>query len=383
MILDYFVYALYNVLMLFAIYLIIVKREYVRTHKKEIVLILITLLLYSQYRRYGARLFTPVISFTIENLPIHFCRFSALMTLVYLISGNKILKGFVYFQAGLGVFSVLLPGGYFPTMTLEWRSFTYMVDHFILAIMPFFLIFIQDYRVNRRDLIVSLVYSIVVPLAVLPWALATDYNAYYVLDGVFLRSMVGDNQALILTLMLLTLVLYNFLMYVVGQGLANVSERHWEHGDKLFRPAYPWYVVSGFLAIGLLISAIIVRPVPAYLDEDADAYLARPIAYFGEDIVVYAGTGPGDAVFYFLEPLHDDFLIEIYTVDSDWIHGFLADDHRTKFFDATKVSKNQVLIYLVRDNGTSNETAEVYQLDIITDYEDFVSQYERSLIGID
>lgn len=380
MILDYFVYALYNVLMVFAVYLIIAKRDYIRTHKKEIVLLLITLLLYSQYRRYGARLFTPVFSFTIENLPIHFCRFSALMTLVYLISGNKYLKGFVFFQAGLGIFSVLLPGGFFPTMTLEWRSYTYMVDHFILAIMPFFLIFVEDYRVNRRDLIVSLVYTVVVPLAVLPWALATDYNAYYVLDGVFLRGIVGDNQALILNLMLASLVLYNFLMYVVGQALALWSERPLAQSKHLFRPVYPWYLVSGFLVVGLLVSAIVVRPVPGYLNEDADRYLARPVAYHGEDLVVYAGTGPNDEVFYFLEPLHDDFLIEIYTVDSNWVHGFLAEDHVTKFFDATNISKNHVLIYLVRNNGTSDETVEVFQLEIINDYEEFVAEYDRNLM---
>lgn len=379
MFLDSFVYWVYNAILLFSVYLIVTKRTYIIKHKKEIFVFLITILLYSQYRRYGARLFTPTFEFTIETLPIHFCRFSAVMTLVYLFTKNKIVKGFVYFQAGLGIISVLIPGGYFFTMSYEWRSFTYMVDHMILAIMPFFLVFIEDYKVNRRDLIISIAYTVIVPLAVLPWALATDYNAYYVLDGVFLRDIVGENQVLIMVYMLLVLVLYNFLMYVVGEALQNWKEKRYKNGDNPFLPSYPWYLMAGLLVVGLLISFFFVRPTPSYLKVDAASYLERPIQVFGEDLVVYAGIGENDEVYYFFEALDENVEVEVYTLKTDQLQTFLAEDLHTVYIDSSNINNEGIMILLVTLDEDQNRSVEVFTMNVIIDYTQFMEEYESNL----
>lgn len=379
MFLDSFAYWVYNAILIFSVYLIIAKRSFVIKHKKEIFVFLITVLLYSQYRRYGARLFTPTFEYTIDTLPIHFCRFSAVMTLVYLFTKNKIIKGFVYFQAGLGIFSVLIPGGYFFTMSQDWRSFTYMVDHMILAIMPFFLIFIEDYKVNRRDLIISIAYTVIVPLIVLPWALATNYNAYYVLDGVFLKGIVGDNQVLIMVYMFLVLVLYNFLMYVVGEALQNWSEKRYKNEDNPFFPSYPWYLMVGLVVIGLLISFFYVRPTPQYLTIDADSYLEQPVKVFGEDLVVYAGTGENDEVFYFFEALDEDVEVEVYTLETNQLQTFLADDLHTVYIDASNITNESIMILLVTLDDEQNRSIEVFTMDVIIDYNQFMEEYENNL----
>ena len=379
MFLDYFGYWLYNILFVFALYLIIAKRDYIVKHKREVLLILITLLFYSQYRRYGARLFTPLFEYSIDTLPIHFCRFSALMTLVYFITKNKFIKGFVYFQSGLGILSVLIPGGYFFIMTQEWRSFTYMVDHFILAIMPFFLIFIDGYKVNRRDLIISTTYSVVVPLAVLPWALATNYNAYYVLDGVFLKDIVGDNQTLIMVYMLVLLVLYNFLMYVAGQALENWSQKTYKESKHLFKPTYPWYVLGGIILTGIIVGVAFVRPVPAYLKTNANAYMERPVAVYSDDLVVYAGVGNNNEIFYFFEVLQDDVELEVYNADADEIIPALADDLVTRYIDSTDIGKTNILIFLITNDGQADETVEVLNLTVINDHSAFMDEYGNNL----
>lgn len=378
MFLDYFVYALYNLLFVFGVYLIIAKRAYLVKHKKEIVIVLITLLLYSQYRRYGAILFTPNVAYTIENLPIHFCRFSTVMTLVYLFTNNKIIKGFVYFQAGLGIASVVVPGGYFLTMTAEWRSYTYMVDHMILALMPFFLIFVDDYEVNRRDLIISTVYSVVVPLAVLPWALATGYNAYYVLDGVFLGGVV-ESQALIMVYMLVSLVLYNFLMYYLGQALKNWSTIKRKFGDKPFKPMYPWYAMGAVIVVGIVVGLAFVRPAPEFLQTDANSYLERPVAVFGEDLIVYAGVGTNNEIYYFFETKDEEQVIEFYNADAEQIFPRLAADTRTEYIDATDIGKTNILIFLVTDDGTAEESVSVFNLTVINDYTAFMDEYGSKL----
>jgi uncharacterized membrane protein YwaF len=379
MFLDTFVYWLYNAILLFSVYLIVAKRSFIIKHKKEIFVFLITILLYSQYRRYGARLFTPTFEYTIETLPIHFCRFSAVMTLLYLITKNKIIKGFVYFQAGLGIFSVLIPGGFFFTMSYEWRSFTYIVDHMILAIMPFFLIFIEDYKVNRRDLIISIAYTVIVPLAVLPWALATDYNAYYVLDGVFLRDIVGDNQVLIMVYMLLVLVLYNLLMYVVGEALQNWSEKRYKNEDNLFAPTYPWYIMAGFVLLGLVISFFYIRPTPGYLTVDAASYLERPVQVFGEDLVVYAGTGENNELYYFFEALDEDIEVEVYNLDTDQLQTFLADDLHTVYIDSTNINDEGIMILLVTVDEDQNRSVEIFTMDVMIDYNQFMEEYQNNL----
>lgn len=379
MFLDYFGYWLYNFIFVFAVYLIIAKRSFVIKHKREIILILITLLFYSQYRRYGARLFTPAFEFTIESLPIHFCRFSAVMTLVYLITKNKIIKGFVYFQSGLGILSVVVPGGFFFIMTQDWRSFTYMVDHFMLAIMPFFLVFIDDYKVNRRDLIISLVYSVVVPLAVLPLALATNYNAYYVLDGVFLRDVVGDNQTLIMVYLLALLVLYNFLMYYFGQAMEIWSKKTYKNEKDLFKPTYPWYLLGGFIVVGIIVGMVFIRPVPEYLKTEPEAYLERPVKVFGEDLFVYVGLGTNNELFYFFETTDAEQEIEIFTVDGDIINPYLAADTQTEFIDATDIGKRQILIFFIENDGTAEETVEVFTITVINDYSEFMDEYGNNL----
>lgn len=379
MFLDSFVYWLYNAILLFSVYLIVAKRAFLLKHKKEIVVFLITILLYSQYRRYGARLFTPTFEYTIETLPIHFCRFSAVMTLIYLFTKNKIIKGFVYFQAGLGIFSVLIPGGFFLTMSYEWRSFTYMVDHMILAIMPFFLIFLDDYKVNRRDLIISIAYTVIVPIIVLPWALATDYNAYYVLDGVFLRDIVGDNQVLIIVYMLVVLVLYNFMMYVVGEALQNWSLKRYKREEDLFTPNYPWYLMGTLLVLGIVIAVFFVRPTPNYLTVDADSYLERPVQVFGEDVVVYAGVGENSEVYYFFEALDEEVEVEVYTVDVNQVYTFLAEDLHTVYIDTTNINTDQIIIMLVTIDEEQNRTVEMFTMEVINDYDQFMEEYENNL----
>lgn len=379
MFLDSFVYWVYNAILLFSVYLIVAKRAFLLKHKKEIVVFLITILLYSQYRRYGARLFTPTFEYTIETLPIHFCRFSAVMTLIYLFTKNKIIKGFVYFQAGLGIFSVLIPGGFFLTMSYEWRSFTYMVDHMILAIMPFFLIFLDDYKVNRRDLIISIAYTVIVPIIVLPWALATDYNAYYVLDGVFLRDIVGDNQVLIIVYMLVVLVLYNFMMYVVGEALQNWSLKRYKREEDLFTPNYPWYLMGTLLVLGIVIAVFFVRPTPNYLTVDADSYLERPVQVFGEDVVVYAGVGENSEVYYFFEALDEEVEVEVYTVDVNQVYTFLAEDLHTVYIDTTNINTDQIIIMLVTIDEEQNRTVEMFTMEVINDYDQFMEEYENNL----
>lgn len=369
MFLDYFGYYLYNAITIFVIYLIIFKRDFVIKHKKEVIIAIITLLLYSQFRRYGARLFTPSFHYTIENIPLHFCRMSALMTALYLITKNKIVKGFVYFQAGLGVFSVLIPGGYFFIMTQDWRSYTYMVDHFVLAIMPFFLVFIEDYKVNKRDLTISLIYSNVMPIVVLPLALHTNYNAYYVLDGVFAKDIVGDNQFLIIVLMLFGLTLYNFLMYYVGQKLEKWSQKTYETSDQLFTPKWPWIAISSFIVVGVIIGIFFVRPVPIYLPEITQEYQAKPVVVQGIEYVVYKGLGDDGELYYFIEPLHAD-MIKVFDQ-----HGYriltTETNYNTVYFDAQDVSTDQIVMILYTNYGEDTETIKTFTLTIDRTKEEF------------
>ncbi len=377
MFLDYFTYYLYVMVTFFVIYLFIFKNDFSVKHKREIFYLILGILFYTQYRRYGARLFAGTFEYHIENLPIHFCRMSALMTLLYLLTKNKIVRGFVFFQSGLGFLSVVIPGGLFFILPYDWRAVTYLFDHFTLAIMPVFLVFIMDYVPNKRDFRISLVYSIVVPLLVLPIAIHYDYNAYYVLDGVFIKDVVGDNQFLITSIMMVLLIVYNYLMWYLGKYLVALKEKRKGIKTSLFKPLYPWVIVGGYLVIGLLISFFYFGKTPTYLKEIPDAYISRPYKSIEEKLVIYQAVKDGE-LYYFIEVRNDQDIV-ISSFDNQVIQQTYDRENNVVYFSADNLD-DQIMIQLISNRGEENESYNVYVLNIENDYVQFLEDKGNKLI---
>ncbi len=377
MFLDFFTYYLYVILTFFIIYILIAKRDYIVKHKKEVLFFILALLLYTQYRRYGSRLFLGSFTYQIQNFPIHFCRMSALMTLVYLFTRNKYIMGFVFFQSGLGFLSVLVPDGLLLELPQDWRNLTFMWDHFVLAIMPVFLIFIMGYRPNKKDFKISMIYSLVVPLLVLPIAIATDYNAYYVLDGVFVKDIFGDNQLVIISVMLVLLVMYNYLMLFIGNWLVKISNRREGITSSLFNPIYPWALVIGYIVIGISIGIFFVRSVPDYLIDIPDSYIGKPHQIYNEELAIYHGIKDGE-VYYFVESIVDKDLIVMNTDGSSIVYNTI-ENGSVVYFSTLQIDVDQVIIVIIDNIGEEDEESTAYAITIENDYDDFMNEYENKL----
>lgn len=355
MYLDYFSWGLYVLLTIMTLYIITYKKEFIREHRTEILFLFVGLLLYSQYSRYGDRLFTTNFSYDLKDIPMNYCRWSAILVVVYAFTKNKYVAQFLYFQAGFAFFSVIFPGGDFFMLTQNHRALGYIYDHYVIAMMPLFLIFIDGIKPSKKAMYVSIAYSLIIPFALLPYALASGHNAYYILDGVFIPLVFGNNQVVISIVYILGTLAYNFVMYKLSFFLIKKGAE--ERKEAMFKPLYPWVIMGSYLVIGLIVGSFFINNVPSFIEDNTDTHNKEAIKQLDEFANIFEGTIDGDVVF-FIEIVEK--YEELVIMDEDGNFLPVLSDKNVFYYQQDDSQTDHVIIILYKNKDLENEKVKAY-----------------------
>ena len=190
---SYIIYIIFVFTAVFIIYAIFTKTTFINKHKNRIITIATILLIWTQIGRYMGIFFeeTYEASFWIFNfkidgfsvtthLPFYMCRLSVVVLLYYTITKDKRVEFFLFFWGALGLAGVIYPNG--EVYNIVNLKETFFIDHFLLAITPFFLVVYQKYVPTFKDLLkvtalMALILYLFIPLNQL---IGSDY--FYLKD---------------------------------------------------------------------------------------------------------------------------------------------------------------------------------------------------------
>ena len=147
---------------------------------------------------------------------------------------------------------------------------------------------------------------------------------------------------------------------------------------SLFKPLYPWTIITGYLVLGLLVSFIFFGSTPTYLNELPDSYIERPYKSIQEKLVIYQGIIDGE-LYYFVEVLNGQD-IEIYSFDYQLVVQDYSSVYNMVYFSVEDITHNQIMIQLTSNEGEENETHKIYILNLELDYDQFIEENEYKLV---
>lgn len=164
-------------LFVFTVWAIFNKREFIKKHKKTIITIAMILLIWTQFARYAGVFFEEntewsfwIFNFRVQSfswgshLPFYVCRLSAVVLLYYTITKDKRVESFLFFWGATGLAGVLYPNSN-DIYNIYTLTETFYVDHFLLAVTPFFLVVYQGYKPSKRDaLTIAIVMFVILAL---------------------------------------------------------------------------------------------------------------------------------------------------------------------------------------------------------------------------
>jgi uncharacterized membrane protein YwaF len=165
----------------FVFWAIFHRQDFIRKHKKTIISIAMVLLIWTQFARYAGVFFEEdttwsflIFNFKVKafswgtHLPFYVCRLSVVVLLYYTITKDKKVEPFLFFWGATGLAGVLYPNSN-DIYNIYNLTETFFIDHFLLAVTPFFLVVYQGYRPSLKDavkisLVMFAILTIFIPL---------------------------------------------------------------------------------------------------------------------------------------------------------------------------------------------------------------------------
>ncbi|MEC9485669.1 MAG: hypothetical protein UMR38_07305 [Candidatus Izemoplasma sp.] len=122
--------------------------SFFKQHKDKLYLIVTLLLIYTQLTRYGFAIIRD--GFILgESLPFYVCRISSVILLYYVLTKDRHVMPFLFFWGATGVAGIIYPNG--PINNIANLTETFFIDHYLLAITPFYLVLYEDYVPTVKD----------------------------------------------------------------------------------------------------------------------------------------------------------------------------------------------------------------------------------------
>ena len=228
---PYIIYGLFVLTAVFVIYSIFTKTEFISKHKNKIFIIVSVLLIWTQIARYIGVVFGGetiewsiwFFNFRIDGfsmgsyLPFYMCRLSVLVLLYYTLTKDKRVEPFLFFWGATGLAGVIYPNG--EIMNIMNLKETFFIDHFFLAVTPFFLIVHQGYRPTFKGVLqitglMALVLYIFIPINRL---IGSDY--FYLADqSIFGILFPGQSSFVFATVHALVAGLFFSVYYMYFKG---------------------------------------------------------------------------------------------------------------------------------------------------------------------
>lgn len=146
---PYFVYSVYVLFTAFSIYSIFTKKEWFHKNRNSIFIVVAVLLTWTQIARYLVVYLNGNFDLE-ENLPFFMCRISVLVLAYYSYTKDKKMHSFLFYWGALGLAGVLYPNG--PISNIANLTETFFIDHYLLTIIPFYLVSIEGYQPIKKDM---------------------------------------------------------------------------------------------------------------------------------------------------------------------------------------------------------------------------------------
>ncbi len=213
-------YIFLNITFIICTVLIFKKREFLIKHKNKIFIIVAILLGWTQFARYIGIFFAEdqmwtflgfnfrIVGFDLTtHLPFYICRFSVVVLLIYSITRYKKLEPFLFYWGATGLAGVWYPNG--PLSNIATLTETFFVDHFVLALAPFFIVSIQGYKPKFKDAAVISGFMFVLLLSFIPINLWLNADYFYLEDQSIFGVIFGQ-QAKIVFIFVHSLVAFGF-----------------------------------------------------------------------------------------------------------------------------------------------------------------------------
>lgn len=191
----------------FSLWAIFNKREFISKHKKTIISVAMVLLVWTQFARYAGVFFEEdttwsflIFNFKVKafswgtHLPFYICRLSVVVLLYYTITKDKRVESFLFFWGATGIAGVLYPNS-IDIYEIYILTETFFIDHFLLAITPFFLVVYQGYKPSKKDAVkIAIVMFVILSLFIPLNNLITDWINT---DGVVVDYFYLINQSIV------------------------------------------------------------------------------------------------------------------------------------------------------------------------------------------
>ncbi|AIO18423.1 Integral membrane protein [Candidatus Izimaplasma bacterium HR1] len=221
---PYITYLFVVLAFVFSIGAIFYRKEFITKHKKTIMNIAMVLLIWTQVARYAGIFFEQdttwslwffnfkITSFSYaSHLPFYMCRLSVLVLLYYLVTKDKRVESFLFYWGATGLAGVIYPNG--EIINIFNLTETFFIDHFLLAIAPFFIIVYQGYRPSKKDafIIAGLMFAILtlfIPINNVMTNVLTSSNGeevlvdyFYVKDQSIVKVVLGNIPSILFVFM--------------------------------------------------------------------------------------------------------------------------------------------------------------------------------------
>lgn len=196
---SYIIYVIFVLSAAYTVYAIFTKTEFISKNKKKIFLIASILLIWTQISRYIGVFFDGeqtwsiwFLNFRIDNftvmgsLPFYMCRLSVLVLLYYALTKDKRVHAFLFFWGATGLAGVLYPNG--EVYNIVNLKETFFIDHFILAVTPFYLVVYEKYVPKFKDLLLIVGLMAGILFAFIPINIKIGADYFYLID----QSIFGD-----------------------------------------------------------------------------------------------------------------------------------------------------------------------------------------------
>lgn len=196
---PYFIYMFFVLLAAFTVYALFTYQEVIIKHRKTIMIVASALLIWTQFARYIGVFYTQGGFDYKSHLPFYMCRLSAWVLLYYTLTGDKRVQSFLFYWGATGLAGIIYPNG--PISNIPNLTETFYIDHFLLTMIPFFIVVYDGYRPSKKDLYLITALMAVILYAFIPINQWIDADYFYLKDqSIFGVLFPGAPSALFATI---------------------------------------------------------------------------------------------------------------------------------------------------------------------------------------
>lgn len=191
----------YFLIIIFLLSLVIIFRLKIILYKKTINTILLSLSIFQQILLYGWYFF--ILDFDLSQaLPLHLCRISTILGIIYLVKKNNTLMDFVFYYGLFTYFSFLLPFNIYPPYHV--MGISYLINHSITLLLPIIAWTLWDWRPKLKNLPLVILGFIIYFAIVSFTNQLVDGNYFYLVNQPLLQSLptiIYNSVAIIVTIL--------------------------------------------------------------------------------------------------------------------------------------------------------------------------------------